>query len=172
MARGPVHDHASSSCSSSLFRRNIVGSQFWQQLCQEHGINKDGNLEEFATEGGDRKDVFFYQVRRLLSLLRIRAHDLSLTLDSPGRVMIRATSPERSSSISSQGYTYTYHSHPTSDHTLVLIIGLVTFTKGSQCRSNWTICQHLQPRKFLHRQAGSRGRQQLGCWLFGGRAYL
>ncbi|KAJ5126954.1 gamma-tubulin [Penicillium atrosanguineum] len=37
------------------------GSQFWQQLCQEHGINQDGNLEEFATEGGDRKDVFFYQ---------------------------------------------------------------------------------------------------------------
>jgi hypothetical protein len=41
---------------------NTVGSQFWQQLCQEHGISQDGNLEEFATEGGDRKDVFFYQV--------------------------------------------------------------------------------------------------------------
>jgi hypothetical protein len=40
-----------------------VGSQFWQQLCQEHGISQDGNLEDFATEGGDRKDVFFYQVR-------------------------------------------------------------------------------------------------------------
>ncbi|KAJ9307007.1 hypothetical protein DTO217A2_3427 [Paecilomyces variotii] len=40
---------------------NNVGSQFWQQLCLEHGINRDGNLEEFATEGGDRKDVFFYQ---------------------------------------------------------------------------------------------------------------
>ncbi|KAH0344391.1 gamma tubulin, partial [Aureobasidium melanogenum] len=40
---------------------NSVGSQFWQQLCQEHGINRDGNLEDFATEGGDRKDVFFYQ---------------------------------------------------------------------------------------------------------------
>jgi hypothetical protein len=39
-----------------------VGGQFWQQLCQEHGISQDGNLEEFATEGGDRKDVFFYQV--------------------------------------------------------------------------------------------------------------
>ncbi|KAJ5620736.1 hypothetical protein N7510_004720 [Penicillium lagena] len=38
------------------------GSQFWQQLCLEHGISQDGNLEEFATEGGDRKDVFFYQV--------------------------------------------------------------------------------------------------------------
>lgn len=40
----------------------VVGSAFWQQLCQEHGINQDGNLEDFATEGGDRKDVFFYQV--------------------------------------------------------------------------------------------------------------
>lgn len=38
-----------------------VGSQFWQQLCLEHGISQDGNLEDFATEGGDRKDVFFYQ---------------------------------------------------------------------------------------------------------------
>jgi hypothetical protein len=42
-------------------RHHIVGSQFWQQLCQEHGISQDGNLEDFATEGGDRKDVFFYQ---------------------------------------------------------------------------------------------------------------
>ncbi|CAG8908023.1 unnamed protein product [Penicillium egyptiacum] len=42
---------------------NNVGSQFWQQLCQEHGISADGNLEEHATDGaaGDRKDVFFYQ---------------------------------------------------------------------------------------------------------------
>ncbi|CAK7204561.1 gamma-tubulin [Sporothrix eucalyptigena] len=40
---------------------NSIGSQFWQQLCQEHGISQDGNLEEFATEGGDRKDVFYYQ---------------------------------------------------------------------------------------------------------------
>ncbi|KAI9748267.1 MAG: hypothetical protein M4579_007270 [Chaenotheca gracillima] len=40
---------------------NSVGSEFWQQLCQEHGISRDGNLEDFATEGGDRKDVFFYQ---------------------------------------------------------------------------------------------------------------
>ncbi|PSN66157.1 tubulin-domain-containing protein [Corynespora cassiicola Philippines] len=40
---------------------NSVGQQFWEQLCKEHGINQDGNLEDFATEGGDRKDVFFYQ---------------------------------------------------------------------------------------------------------------
>jgi len=38
--------------------------EFWSQLCAEHGISRDGTLEEFATEGGDRKDVFFYQVRK------------------------------------------------------------------------------------------------------------
>lgn len=31
-------------------------------MCAEHGISKDGTLEDFATETGDRKDVFFYQV--------------------------------------------------------------------------------------------------------------
>lgn len=40
---------------------NSIGSQFWQHLCLEHGISADGNLEDFATEGNDRKDVFFYQ---------------------------------------------------------------------------------------------------------------
>jgi len=42
-------------------------------LCQEHGISKDGNLEDFATEGGDRKDVFFYQVSSFLSFGVTRA---------------------------------------------------------------------------------------------------
>ena len=36
--------------------------EFWKQLCAEHGINPEGILEEFTTEGNDRKDVFFYQV--------------------------------------------------------------------------------------------------------------
>jgi len=40
---------------------NQVGAQFWKQLCVEHGISADGILEEFATQGDDRKDVFFYQ---------------------------------------------------------------------------------------------------------------
>lgn len=37
--------------------------QFWQKLCSEHGISPNGDLEDWATEGGggDRKDVFFYQ---------------------------------------------------------------------------------------------------------------
>ena len=38
-----------------------MSSAFWQRLCAEHGISKEGILEEWATEGGDRKDVFFYQ---------------------------------------------------------------------------------------------------------------
>jgi tubulin gamma len=38
--------------------------EFWKQLCLEHGIAPDGTLEDFATaSAGDRKDVFFYQVR-------------------------------------------------------------------------------------------------------------
>ena len=35
--------------------------EFWKQLCLEHGIDQNGVLEDFATHGGDRKDVFFYQ---------------------------------------------------------------------------------------------------------------
>lgn len=50
-----------SNPQTASLRHLAVGSQFWRQLCVEHGINQDGNLEEFATEGGDRKDVFFYQ---------------------------------------------------------------------------------------------------------------
>lgn len=42
---------------------NQIGSQFWEYLCKDHGIAKDGTLEDFAVgvEAGDRKDVFFYQ---------------------------------------------------------------------------------------------------------------
>ncbi|CAI5530981.1 unnamed protein product [Closterium sp. Naga37s-1] len=40
---------------------NQVASEFWRQLCLEHGIGLDGNLQDFATQGDDRKDVFFYQ---------------------------------------------------------------------------------------------------------------
>ena len=35
--------------------------EFWKQLCQEHGINQEGILQEYATNTEDRKDVFFYQ---------------------------------------------------------------------------------------------------------------
>lgn len=40
---------------------NQTGSEFWKQICAEHGISPDGMLQDFATEGSDRKDVFFYQ---------------------------------------------------------------------------------------------------------------
>lgn len=40
---------------------NQIGMEFWKQLCLEHGINHNGMLEDFATQGTDRKDVFFYQ---------------------------------------------------------------------------------------------------------------
>ena len=44
--------------SISLFP---VGFEFWKKLCSEHGISPEGTLEDYATEGTDRKDVFFYQ---------------------------------------------------------------------------------------------------------------
>lgn len=40
---------------------NQIGSEFWKQLCAEHGINQRGILEDYAMAGDDRKDVFFYQ---------------------------------------------------------------------------------------------------------------
>lgn len=47
-----------------VFYQSIkVGSEFWKQLCREHGISPSGILEEFAVSNQveDRKDVFFYQ---------------------------------------------------------------------------------------------------------------
>lgn len=41
---------------------NQIGTEFWKQLCAEHGIQPNGIVEEYARDGaGDRKDVFFYQ---------------------------------------------------------------------------------------------------------------
>jgi len=40
---------------------NQIGFEFWKKLCKEHGISNEGILQEHATEGVDRKDVFFYQ---------------------------------------------------------------------------------------------------------------
>lgn len=40
---------------------NQIGSEFWKQLCLEHGIAKDGLLHDSSASGNDRKDVFFYQ---------------------------------------------------------------------------------------------------------------
>ena len=61
-----------------------MGSVYWQRLCAEHGINSEGILEDWATEGGDRKDVFFYQAddehyipRAILVDLEPRVRDLA-----------------------------------------------------------------------------------------------
>eukprot|EP00753_Platysulcus_tardus_P020902 PLAT8461.1.p1 GENE.PLAT8461.1~~PLAT8461.1.p1 ORF type:complete len:526 (+),score=258.50 PLAT8461.1:56-1633(+) len=40
---------------------NQIGMEFWKRLCAEHGISQEGILQEYATGGTDRKDVFFYQ---------------------------------------------------------------------------------------------------------------
>ncbi|KAK9886249.1 hypothetical protein WA026_015762 [Henosepilachna vigintioctopunctata] len=40
---------------------NQIGFEFWKRLCAEHAISPEGILEDFSTEGIDRKDVFFYQ---------------------------------------------------------------------------------------------------------------
>uniref|UniRef100_M3ZAL4 Tubulin gamma chain n=1 Tax=Nomascus leucogenys TaxID=61853 RepID=M3ZAL4_NOMLE len=40
---------------------NQIEFEFWKQLCTEHGISPEGTMEEFTTEGTDRKDIFFYQ---------------------------------------------------------------------------------------------------------------
>ncbi|KAJ5080189.1 tubulin gamma-2 chain [Anaeramoeba ignava] len=42
-------------------KSNKYCCEFWKHLCAEHGISPQGELEDFANEGGDRKDVFFYQ---------------------------------------------------------------------------------------------------------------
>lgn len=47
-----------------------VGFEFWKKLCAEHGINPEGILEDYATDGVDRKDVFFYQVSSKLAIFR------------------------------------------------------------------------------------------------------
>jgi tubulin gamma len=49
---------------------NQIGTEFWKQLCREHGISSEGYLEDFASGTDDRKDVFFYQVE-LIEDLRV-----------------------------------------------------------------------------------------------------
>ena len=65
-----------------------MGSVYWQRLCAEHGINNEGILEDWATEGGDRKDVFFYQAddehyipRAILVDLEPRVRDLASSIE-------------------------------------------------------------------------------------------
>lgn len=78
--RAPQHGHNTSTSKHILLSGccNQPTHLARAQLCQEHGIDKEGILEDFATQvgvasgnhpavqpldqqGGDRKDVFFYQ---------------------------------------------------------------------------------------------------------------
>lgn len=40
---------------------NQIGTEFWKQLCREHGISYDGCLLPTAIEARDAKEVFFYE---------------------------------------------------------------------------------------------------------------
>ena len=53
-------------CGKDLLIR-LVGFEFWKRLCAEHGIGHDGILTDYAEEGLDRKDVFFYRVGERLN---------------------------------------------------------------------------------------------------------
>lgn len=42
---------------------DLVGSEFWKQICAEHGILSDGTVQSTEQRATfDRKDIFFYQV--------------------------------------------------------------------------------------------------------------
>jgi hypothetical protein len=81
---------------STFLSGRQVGSVYWQRLCAEHGINSEGILEDWATEGGDRKDVFFYQAddehyipRAILVDLEPRVRDLAASV---GPILMSVTS--------------------------------------------------------------------------------
>ncbi|KAM0015932.1 putative purine-nucleoside phosphorylase [Helianthus debilis subsp. tardiflorus] len=46
---------------------NQIGMEFWKQLCLEHGISKDGILEDFATQGSVQMLFVFNKDYRILS---------------------------------------------------------------------------------------------------------
>lgn len=73
---------------------NQIGTEFWKQLCLEHGIGPSGVLEEFATHGSDRKDVFFYQVR-------VDPNTLSIQCQAVARRVWRLRAPVESWSVHS-----------------------------------------------------------------------
>jgi hypothetical protein len=96
-----------------------VGSVYWQRLCAEHGINNEGILEDWATEGGDRKDVFFYQAddehyipRAILVDLEPRVRDLASGVDAVLMSMtprLSTTSLRHPLQISTTQKIFSYH---------------------------------------------------------------
>jgi hypothetical protein len=82
--------------SMFLFFHPTVGFEFWKRLCLEHGISPSGVLEDFATDGSDRKDVFFYQVSLVVFVWGMREfNDFSCC----SRLMMTTTFHEQFSSI-------------------------------------------------------------------------
>jgi hypothetical protein len=49
---------------------NQIGMEFWKQLCLEHGISKDGILEDFATQVRDSGGPTFLRFLRFLDFVR------------------------------------------------------------------------------------------------------
>ena len=64
--------------------------EFWKQLCAEHGISPEGVLEDWAADGTDRKDVFFYQADDEHYIPR------AVLLDLEPRVINSITNPKES----------------------------------------------------------------------------
>lgn len=110
-----------------------VGSEFWGQLCTEHGISRDGTLEEWATDGGDRKDVFFYQADDEHYIPR------AIMVDLEPRVCSRSLPRARAQ------------------------LTVDPATAGRQQDRHRPVRQDLQQRKHLCRQGGRRRRQQRAC---------
>lgn len=134
-----------------------VGSEFWKQICTEHGISSDGTLEDFATEGGDRKDVFFYQVRDTYAM----------------SVFILTTSVGWRRAL----YSSCYPVGPWAtskwmvERALWISIFNILLT-GHQQYTRFSLCQSVQPWKHLGIQWRWWCRQHLGVWLFSRRKSL
>ena len=47
---------------------NQIGMEFWKQLCLEHGISKEGSLEDFATQVILHSLLTIYNRTQLLSM--------------------------------------------------------------------------------------------------------
>uniref|UniRef100_A0A3B0MSF0 Tubulin gamma chain n=1 Tax=Theileria annulata TaxID=5874 RepID=A0A3B0MSF0_THEAN len=90
---------------------NNIGNEFWNQICLEHGINKDGFLLD-KTPIGDDKDVFFFQTgtnryypRALLIDLEPRVISSILNLFNPENVFL---SKDSMGAGNNWGVGYTY----------------------------------------------------------------
>ena len=61
---GQCGNQSTNGVEPSRSYMNVVGADFWKQLCTEHGILPDGSLMDGSLDSNDHKDAFFYQVLR------------------------------------------------------------------------------------------------------------